>query len=138
MELFSSTGVDHMKTFNKLSSYDVDFMCEKIYVIMEQFLAEHKQSRSGKVLPFSLADYKHLHMKGMRNYFYDMMTAQKNGFEHYLEAMRESSYMTRELTPDEIERHRQAFTATGDSDEKKDPAARSEQGLKVSAGGKRS
>ena len=49
MEMFSSAGVDHMKTFNKLSSYDVDFLCEKIYVVMEQFVAEHKQSRSGKL-----------------------------------------------------------------------------------------
>lgn len=136
-QLFSCPGMDYMKTFNKLSSYDVDFMCEKIYVAMEQFVTEHKKAPRPGVLSFSLADFRHLYMKGMRDYFCDMMMAQKNSFEHYIEAMRESSYMTRELSPEEVERHRQAFMPQDDQDEKKDPAAGSVQGLKVSAGGRK-
>lgn len=50
-------------------------------------------------------------MQGMRKYFLDMVSAQKNSFDHYIEAMRASSYMAeRELTPEEIERHHQMFS----------------------------
>lgn len=135
-ELFSSSGMDYMKTFNKLSSYDVDFQCEKIYVAMEQFLTEHKLSRNGK-LPFSLADFRHLYMKGMRDFFCDMMMAQKNSFEHYIEAMRESSYMPKELSPEEVEQHRQAFMSHGDQEERKDSDPGNVHGLKMSAGGRK-
>ena len=127
-----------MQTFNKLTPYDVDFMCEKIYVAMEQFVTDQKQSRAPKsLLQFSLADYKHLHLKGMRDYFFDMFAAQKVSFDHYLEAMRAASYMPKELTSEEIENHRRMFASSQESDPKKDSAADSEQGLKVSAGRKR-
>ncbi len=136
-DLFRSTGMEHMQTFNKLTPYDVDFMCEKIYVAMEKFVTEHKSRNHKGLLQFSLADYKHLHLKGMRDYFFDMIAAQKMSFDHYLDAMRASSYMEKELTPEEIENHRRQFAHSQESGQKKDPATDSGQGLKVSIGGKR-
>ncbi len=136
-DLFRSTGMEHMQTFNKLTPYDVDFMCEKIYVAMEKFVTEHKSRNHKGLLQFSLADYKHLYLKGMRDYFFDMISAQKMSFDHYLEAMRASSYMEKELTPEEIENHRRQFAHSQESGQKKDPATDSGQGLKLSAGGKR-
>lgn len=136
-DLFRSTGMEHMQTFNKLTPYDVDFMCEKIYVAMEKFVDSRKGRSSRSELPFSLADYKHLHLKGMRDYFFDMISAQKMSFDHYLDAMRASSYMEKELTPEEIENHRRMFAQSHEAEQKKDPATESGQGLKVSMGGKR-
>ena len=90
--------------------------------------------RTKSLLPFTLADYKHMHLQGMRDFLMDMVNAQKTSFDHYVEAMRASSYMAaREMSPEEIERHHQMFGNLGtEADEKKDPVANEAQGLKVS------
>ena len=112
MDLFTNTGMDYVKAFRHLTPYDVDFNCEKIYLAMEQFL--HNKGWT-KPLPFTLPEYRYIHMQGMRTYFLEMISAQKNSFDHYIEAMRASSYMAeRELTPEEIERHHQMFSNLAD------------------------
>ncbi len=134
MELFMTPGMDYIKAFRKLTPYDVDFMCEKIYLSMEKAVKDKGAARSKGLLPFSLPDYKHMHLQGMRDFLLDMVTAQKTSFDHYVEAMRASSYMgARELSPEEIERHNKMFGNLSDElDEKKDPAASEAQGLKTS------
>ena len=109
MNLFNCAGMEHMKTFNKLSSYDVDFKCEKIYVAMEQFVTEHDRGTPKGSLPITLAEFRQVYMKGIRQYFCDMVRAQKNCFEHYIEAMHKTSYMPVELTDEEIRQHEQAY-----------------------------
>lgn len=115
MDLVMTPGMEYIKAFRKLTPYDVDFMCDKIYVAMEKMAMEKSfkgkdSSTSRPVLPFTLADYKHIHLQGMRNYLLDMVTAQKASFDYYVEAMRASSYMgARELSAAEIERHNSMF-----------------------------
>ena len=131
MDLFMTPGMEYIKAFRKLTPYDVDFMCEKIYVSMETTVKDKGPCRTKSLLPFTLADYKHMHLQGMRNYLLDMVTAQKTSFDHYVEAMRASSYMgAREISPDDIEKHNSMFGNLGaEFEEKKDPATTKVQGL---------
>jgi hypothetical protein len=131
--MYRSAALAHSITFTGLDPYELDNLCEMLFAEYERFIIERQHSKL-KNSAINVAEYKHLYILGMRKHHLKQIYLQKVSYESFHEAQRLFARFTTELTDKEKARHREQYKEFFEEieREKKDPARRSRQGLKVS------
>ena len=125
-----NAALAHSMTFKELDPYEVDTLCETLFAQCEQFFIDGRASRKNGI-PFNLAEFKHLHILGMRKFHLLQLYAQKVSYDHFCEEQRLLANMPVQLTEEEKAEHREKLKHVFDElDIKKGPAAKT-QGRKV-------
>jgi hypothetical protein len=115
-------------SFAGLDPYEVENLCEMLFVEYERLVTERRDPR------LNFAEFQHVHILGMRKFHLKQMYMQKVDYESSRKAKRLLAQFTTELTDKEKAQHKKQHRKFFDEleREKKDPAHRSGQGLKVS------
>lgn len=115
--MYSNAALAHSMTFKGMDPYQVDTLCETLYVEFERFLVDRFGARP-KSVPLNLAEFKHVHILGMRKFHLKQIYAQKVSYDSFCEAQRLLSSMPVELTEEEKRAHRKKFKHIFDEIEK--------------------
>jgi len=128
-----NAALAHSMTFKELDPYEVDTLCETLFAQFEQFFIDGRSSRKHGT-PFNLAEYKHLHILGMRKFHLLQLYAQKVSYDNFCEEQRLLANMPVQLTEEEKAEHREKLKHVFDElkqDAKKGPDASKTHGRKA-------
>ena len=132
--MYRSAALAHSMSFTGLDPYELDNLCEALFVEYERFIAERTDPKL-RGAGINIAEFKHIYILGMRKYHLKQMYMQKVNYEGFYEAQRLFANFTTEFTDEEKAHHRKHFKEFFDeleAEQKKDPAHHRGQGLKVS------
>lgn len=106
--MYSNAALAHSMTFKGMNPFQVDTLCETLFVELERFIVDRLGTRS-RTVPLNVAEYKHVHILGMRKFHLKQIYAQKVSYDSFCEAQRLLASMPIELTDEEKKEHRKKF-----------------------------
>ncbi len=83
--MYSNAALAHSMTFKGLDPYQVDILCETLYAELERFVVDRIGPKV-KVPAINLAEFKHIHILGMRKFHLHQIYAQKVSYDNFCEA----------------------------------------------------